>query len=211
MNVVTILTYCRRFGLLTCLAFPCGAAEVVSRVEFVHGPLRIDHGKTVAEITAAQAKGGWSANYGVGLFINDIRFEFAVAAPPAGPAAWPVTTRISTTPVIYIARELPEDSCAYAAVLDHEYQHYRHDLDVLRSLPGWLAGVARDVLQTGRAMPVNDLERARNLYFQRVRHAYETFSRPRHLRLDNPISYARLGESCQGELGQRLASLEGRR
>lgn len=143
----------------------------------------------------------------MGLFVSDIRFELALGNPPAGPAPWPVTTRISTTPVIYVARELPKDSCAYAAVLDHEYQHYRYDQDVLRGLPGWLSGVARDVLQSGRAVPVSDLERARNLYFQRVRHAYEAFSRARHLRIDNPDSYARLGESCRGEQGQRLVAL----
>lgn len=172
------------------------APEVVNRVTVTHGPLSIDRSKNIAQITAAQAQGGRRAEYGLGLFQNRIKAELSVDA--ASGAGLALTTRLTTTPIIYIAKEFPDNSCAYRVVLEHELRHQYFDLEVLRALPDELRAEARTVFRPG--MSAADLERAKGVFFQRFNFLYEARGFPLHASIDNPDSYRQLSTLCDGQV-----------
>lgn len=188
------------------------AWEVTNRLVIEHGALVIDHSKSVSEISQAQAKGGFPAGHGVGLFQNRFTTELVFEPPASGAAVrrLSMTTRIKTAPIIYVAREFPRDSCAYAAVLGHERLHQLFDLDVLRFMSAEIHGITQDVF------PVDELERAgtRNLdrarghFLRQFKYVYDGLSNLRHLTIDNPESYAHLGTLCSGEIARRLTGAQ---
>lgn len=184
------------------LALPCLAAEVPNRVIIEHGPLTIDHSQGIAEITQAQAKGGFPAEYGLGLFQN--RMTTSLEPAPTTGKGLALVTRIKTEPVIYVAKEFPADSCAYKVVLAHERQHYLYDRDVLRALSPEVRGITRATFSNPIPSSEAELERAKKLFFQQFNHAYEGLSFPLHGRIDNPASYAALADLCGGEIKTRL-------
>ena len=196
------------FGLALAVA-SAQAWEVNNRVQIAHGKLTLDHSRSVREITQAQGRGGFPASHGLGLFQSRIKTELTVAAvDPAAPRRIEMTTRISTDPIIYVASEFPEDSCAYGVILSHEMQHHLFDLEVLRVLPaeiGWITREVypRDVLaRDGLPNP----GRSRSHFFQQLKYRHDELSHIRHLAIDNPESYRRLGELCNGEIAKRLAT-----
>lgn len=180
-----------------------------TRVSLVHGELEIDHGKSVAEISKAQASGGFPGDHGVGLFQNRVRYELNLESPQPGLGGKSLllNVNISTRPIIYIAREYPRDSCAYGVILHHELTHQLYDLEVLRQMPDEARRIARetfnpdglDWLLAGQAV-----EAQKKRYFQRLNHLYESHSAHRHQRIDSPESYRALSRSCAGELGRIL-------
>lgn len=188
------------------------AADIPNRVVIQHGPLVIDHSQSIAQITQAQAKGGFRsvlgashhAELGLGLFQNRMTSTLESAAGPAKSLA--LVTTIKTEPIIYVASEFPADSCAYKVVLAHEYEHYRYDRDVLRALPAEVRGITWSVF--ANPVPANqaEMERARKVFFQQFNHAYEGLSFPLHSRIDNPAAYAALAEMCKGEIKTRLGA-----
>lgn len=184
------------------------AWEVANRIVIEHGELVIDHSKSIAEITQAQAKGGFPAEYGLGLFQNRFKTELAVNPPLPGASAQrlSMTTRIKTAPIIYVAKEFPEDSCAYAVVLGHERQHQLFDREVLRQLPGEIRAITRTVFNVDALEyeGTRHLEAARARFFQQVKYVYDGLSLPMHQTIDNPESYRRLGTQCNGEIAKRL-------
>lgn len=187
-----------------------GAAwEVSNLVRVEHGPLRVDHSKSLAEITLAQTKGGIPAKYGLGLFQNEMKTELSIEAPESAPTMrrLNLTTRIVTAPVIYVAREFPENSCAWRVVVDHEMLHQLFDLEVLRAMPDEIRAISRVVFAPdaliSRGPP--DLERAKGRFFRQVNHVYEARSWPRHQRIDNPDAYRRASALCGGEITRLLA------
>lgn len=190
------------FMACTLASSPGQGADVPNRVIIEHGPLTIDHTQGIAEITRAQAKGGFRAELGLGLFQN----RMTTALEPATGVGKGLTlvTRIKTEPIIYIAKEFPEDSCAYKVVLAHERQHYLFDRDVLRALPGEVNGITWSAFANPVPASEAEVERAKKLFFQQFNHAYEGLSFPLHSRIDNPESYAALAELCQGEIKTRL-------
>lgn len=209
-------------GLAT-LNVDAHAWRVHNQVIVEHGELAIDHGKSIAEITRAQAEGGFPAALGVGLFQNRMRVE--LVGSHANPAAKPatdlatdpaarvnrlsLTTRVTTAPVIYVAREFPADSCAYRVILAHEHRHWLLDRDVLRALPGEIRAITRQIFATGHAEEQGrvDLESARRRFLRQVEYAYDSLSLPLHQAIDNPESYQALSRLCAGEIGRRLAEL----
>jgi len=184
------------------------AGDVSNRVVFEHGPLTVDHSKTIAQITQAQTAKGFRAVHGaeLGLGLYQSRMDTSLQATLGPGEKLVMLTRIKTEPVIYIAKEFPADSCAYKVVLNHERQHYLFDRDVLSALPGEVQGITWAVF--ANPMPTNEgeLERAKKLFFQQYNHAYESLSFPLHSRIDNAASYAELADQCQGEIKKRLAS-----
>jgi len=187
------------------------AAEVLNQVKVSHGALVIDHTRSIAQITRAQASGGRPAQYGLGLFLNSIEFALSGSIPSRPEGTLALTTEVSTHPVIYVASEFPKDSCAYAVVLEHERKHYRFDLDVLRAMPDQMRTIARDAFPAGNGASAQEIERARNLYFQRVKHLYDALSFPQHVTIDNPASYRELAGQCGGEIGSRLGTRQANR
>lgn len=204
--------------LLFLLAFPAllvlgagGAAawDVGNRVLIEHGVLAIDHTKTLAEITQAQAKGGFAAEHGLGLFQNRMKLELTFESPETTLATrrLRLTTRVATAPIIYIAREFPKDSCSYRAVLEHEMLHQLYDLEVLRALPDEIRAITRllfapDALDWARPL---DLGRARERFFRQFKYVYDGLSARRHQRIDSPEAYRRAGALCAGEITRLLA------
>jgi len=188
------------------------AAEIANRLVIEHGKLSVDHSQGIAQITQAQAKGGFrlahqaarQAEMGLGLFQN--RMTTALEPAPGAGKGLSLVTRVKTEPVIYIAREFPADSCAYKVVLAHERQHYLYDRDVLRALADEVRGITRAVFTDPPPASEADMERAKKLFFQQFNHAYEGLSFPLHSRIDNPASYAGLAELCKGEIKARLGA-----
>lgn len=194
--------------LLALRAGTCFAWEVSNRVIIEHGELVIDHSRSIGEITQAQAKGGFPARYGLGLFQNRFKTELTIEQSEAGTAKrLAMTTRIKTSPIIYVAREFPKDSCAYGVVLGHERLHQSFDLEVLRNLPGEIRGMTRTIFNVDELERegTRNLERSRGWFFQQVKYAYEGLSLPLHQTIDNPESYRQLGTQCNGEIALRLA------
>ncbi len=193
---------------LLALCANAGAAwDVVNRVVIEHGALSVDHSKSVKEITAAQAKGGFKADHGVGLFQNRIKTELTVGEVAVPGQRLAATTRIVTAPLIYIARELPQDSCAYQLVLGHELQHQEYDLEVLRAMPDEIRQFSQDVFDTDAIERTGQLNqnRARSRFFQQFNFVYQALGELRHPFIDSPESYRRLSTLCNGELAKYLA------
>lgn len=190
-----------------------GAAwEVTNLIRIEHGPLRVDHSKSLAEITQAQAKGGFPARYGLGLFQNEMKTELSFEAPDSAPTSRRLNliTRIVTAPVIYVAREFPANSCAWRVVVDHEMLHQLFDLEVLRAMPDEIRAITRrvfspDVLALGGP---RDMERAKGRFFRQYKYVYDALSWPRHQRIDNPDAYRRASALCGGEITRLLAGKE---
>lgn len=183
--------------------------EVSNRVIIQHGNLVIDHGKGLAEITQAQKSGGFRADIGLGLFQNRIRTELEIGPPRPGRGGGrlALTTRIITEPVIYVARELPRDSCAYRAVLGHELLHQQFDLRVLRALPDEVRRFSQDLFSDhdlGRPSGL-DPGRFKSRFNRQFNYVYDALSLPLHGAIDNPESYAQLARACNGEIATRLA------
>ncbi len=192
------------------LAFPAraGAAwEVSNLVVLEHGTLAIDHSKTLSEITLAQAKGGFPVKHGLGLFQNRVKTELGIDQSDLKRQRLTLTTRIRTAPIIYIAKEFAEDSCAYGVILGHERLHQLFDLEVLRAMPDEIRAITRNVFppddQGWTSTP--GLERARKRFFQQYKYVYDARSYPRHQRIDNPESYQRLSAQCNGEIARGLS------
>jgi hypothetical protein len=195
------------FGLA--VAANAGAAwNVTNRVIIKHGPLSIDHSKSVQEISAAQAQGGFKADHGVGLFQNRIKTELAFDEVFVSGKRMALTTRISTSPIIYVARELPKDSCAYQLVLGHELLHQEYDLDVLRAMPDEIRHISQDVFSADEIDRTGSLNqaRARNHFFQQFNYVYQSLGEMWHPLIDSPESYQRLSGQCGGELAKYLVA-----
>lgn len=194
------------FGLA--ISTDAGATwNVANRVIIEHGPLSIDHSKSVQEITAAQAKGGFKTDHGVGLFQNRIKTELAFDEVVVPGKRMALTTRISTSPIIYVARELPKDSCAYQLVLGHELLHQEYDLEVLRAMPAEIRNISQDIFATDEIERTGSLNqaRARSHFFQQFNYVYQSLGEMRHPIIDSPESYQRLSGLCGGELAKYLA------
>lgn len=181
--------------------------QVGNRVVIEHGALSIDHTRNVKQITAAQAQGGFKADLGVGLFQNRIKTELGFDEVNVPGRRLSVTTRIITAPVIYVASELPKDSCAYLLVLAHELKHQDYDFEVLRLMPDEIRQFSRDVFDTAaieRSGALNQ-ERARNRFFLQFNFVYQALGQMRHPIIDSPEAYRDLSGQCNGELGRLLA------
>lgn len=172
-------------------------AGVLSRVDVRHGALSIDHSKSIAEITRAQATEGRPATYGLGLYVNNLKLEVSGGDTPPGRLA--LLTRITTTPVIYVAREFPGDSCAYAVILGHERQHHLFDLDILRALSGDIERIAQEVFSER-----DDSARRTRRFIERVEHVYAARSFAAHVAIDNPVAYADLAAQCDGAIREHV-------
>jgi hypothetical protein len=204
-----------RFALAVYLALLFGADAVAGwriehRVIVEHGVLTIDHTKTVKQITLAQGQGGFKADHGVGLFQSRLKAELAFGVLVVPGKRLDLTTRISTAPVIYVASELPKDSCAYKLVLGHELKHHDFDLEVLRAMPDEIRRFSPEVFDTDaieRDGALNEA-RARGRFFQQFNYVYQALGEMRHPLIDSPESYRRLGEQCNGELAKYLPAAQ---
>jgi hypothetical protein len=185
----------------------CGAWEISNRVVVEHGPLVYDHTKSVAEITRAQAKGGFPGGHGLGLFQNRVKAELTYETTDLVARRLIMTTRIVTAPIIYIAREFPEGSCAYGVVIGHERLHQLFDLEVLRAMPDEIRDITRTVYAPDALdwMRKLDLTRLRDRFFRQYKYVYDGLSWRRHQAIDNPASYRQLSLLCNGEFERRLA------
>ena len=192
-----------------------GAAwHIANRDTIEHGVLSIDHSKSVKEITAAQAKGGFKADLGVGLFESRIKAELVIGEVSVAGRRINLTTRVTTAPVIYVARELPKDSCAYKLVLAHELKHQDYDLEALRLLPDEIRQFSQDVFageeleRPGAGDGTRWQNRSRSRFFQQFNFVYQALGEMRHPVIDSPDSYRQLGGQCNGEIGQLLGATQ---
>jgi hypothetical protein len=188
----------------------CAAWEISNRVVIEHGPLVLDHSKSVNEISQAQAKGGFPGGHGLGLFQNRVKTELTYTTTDLTTRRLAMTTRIVTAPIIYIAREFPEGSCTYGVVLGHERQHQLFDLEVLRAMPDEIRDITRTLYSPDALdwMHKLDLDRLRARFFRQYRYVYDGLSWRRHQTIDNPASYRQLSTLCNGEFARRMAGVK---
>lgn len=188
--------------------------QVNNRVVVEHGVLLIDQTKSVREISVAQAKGGFKADLGVGLFESRIKAELIIGELNVAGRRINLTTRVTTAPVIYVARELPKDSCAYKLVLAHEMKHQDYDLEALRLLPDEIRQFSQDVFAgnelEGGGDPARWQNRFRSRFFQQFNYVYQALGELRHPIIDSPEAYRQLSSQCNGELGRLLAGSVGK-
>ena len=192
---------------LSCLcSLPAAAWQAQNRLQIDHGKLTIDRSKSIAEITRAQASGGFKATQGadIGLGLFQSRMTASVEIKPLTGDRLALSTRIQTTPVIYVAREFAEDSCAYKLILGHEWQHYLFDREALRHVHTELPRLTADAFNRDAPVTQANLENAKRSFMQRLTHTYDGFAFPLHARIDNPEAYAALSRQCNGEIGKQL-------
>lgn len=112
---------------------------------------------------------------------------------------------------VYLAREIPYNSCGYQEVLEHELTHVAIDRALVRdALPHLTQELERFVRQLG-VIRSNSPEEARGLIEDHVnafiRRWSQELSSLRHEKqndFDSPEEYERLTLSCEGELGEMV-------
>jgi hypothetical protein len=212
INVESVLMRAVTFFTLLLGLAVAGAAgatwDIKNLVLIEHGKLVIDHSKSVQEITEAQANGGFKADLGVGLFQNRLKTELTFDEVSLPGKRVYLTTRITTAPVIYVARELPKNSCAYQLVLGHELQHQGFDLEALRAMPDEIRHITQHVISADALEMTRKLDQQRALghFFQQFNYVYQALGEMRHSFIDSPESYRRLSQMCNGEVGKLLGA-----
>ncbi len=111
--------------------------------------------------------------------------------------------------IVYLARELPYDSCGYRTVLAHEMEHVSIDRHFVRSYMDPLQGLLREAIkQVGvvRASSANAAEsKIRELMASYIRDLGANLSAVREklqMRIDTKDEYSRLSKTCDGQLGK---------
>ncbi len=118
-----------------------------------------------------------------------------------------LTVSYGFSPVtVYVAREIPQGSCAYDAVYRHEQQHVKIYHDHLVAIEKRLAEALQNRFSTGkpwrgpvgetRARLQRELDERWIPFFEREIGQAE----PAQAAIDTPEQYARVAASCNGEI-----------
>jgi hypothetical protein len=120
--------------------------------------------------------------------------------------------------VVYIAREIPRQSCGFDQVMQHEQKHVLVQKQILNNFIPVVKQRLKDYLAENGAMQNRDYMEAVTWLRDNVQLIAQDVSAElfqENLRLQRDIDtvdeYARVGNSCNGQLHQVLQSLEYRR
>lgn len=185
-------------------------------------PLRIDTSRSAAHLTSmpgrAQSPAGWRAGRALGLtaaqFTAQSRFQLVFQAEPGGVCGSVRTLTIHfgyARRTVYIARELPPQSCIYREVMAHEMEHVAIDDRVLEEfrprLRQQIQGLV-DQLRPVRGRTPDQVARTLQRSVETVvNRSMEEFGRERdrrQARLDTAEEYTRVSQACGGELAEYL-------
>lgn len=117
--------------------------------------------------------------------------------------------------VIYMAREVPFDSCGYKTVFDHEMDHVRTDRALIEAYAPHLPETLHRAVQEIGVIRASSTKAAEkeitnivDRYFADLGVALSTVRQNQQMKIDTPEEYERLGKSCDGELGRLISGLK---
>lgn len=115
--------------------------------------------------------------------------------------------------VIYVAREVPKNSCGFQQIIEHEQKHINVNMRLLQDNIPRITEELNTYLAANGVSHEADVEHAmgviKSQLHETVEHILEDISRENELRqqeIDNPVEYARITTSCNGQLGQIAAA-----
>ena len=85
---------------------------------------QLDHGQSSTQVTSLGNAGQKKAG-GKGVQLGHVMVQTQLSVEPQTACAGVVVRLAFVKPVLRIASEFPEDSCAYERVLNHEHTHVR--------------------------------------------------------------------------------------
>lgn len=167
---------------------------------------RINHEATLAEINHGEIVDGM-ISLGDTAAALGVVYDYKAWGPKPG-AAWPdcpsakVRLDVSANPVVIrIGREIPEGSCTYKLVRDHERRHVQVYEHVLGRAPAELKAALRQAEaaadEAGPDQPTR-LQNAAAAWLKAQTAAMELA----HKEIDTPEEYARVSQEC----ADRIAS-----
>ena len=176
--------------------------------------LAIDGGQKIAGSTHEIPVGVTAANLKL-----ESQFEIHFEMPPNDPM---VCAHISALElrigfddtVIYMAREVPFDSCGYKTVFNHELEHVRTDRALIEAyaphLPETLHKAVREIgviRASSTKAAEKEITNIVDRYFADLGVALSEVRQNQQMKIDTPEEYERLGKSCDGELGKLISGL----
>lgn len=147
----------------------------------------------------------------------DTQYDIRISSSPDDPlicaqiAAMNLNFGFDDT-TVYIAKEIPHDSCSYTTVLDHELKHVRTDDTLINVtipvLPGYLRK-ALDQIGVIRASSPETAERQLktmiNEYMRTLGANLSEVRKNQQALIDTEAEYDRISSSCDGALGELTA------
>lgn len=113
--------------------------------------------------------------------------------------------------VIYLAREIPNPSCIYQTVVEHEINHVRTDQRLVQSYTPILSGLLRKAIGEVGVIRASSAQSAQqmistsiNNYMSQLGQNLSTIRQQEQQKIDTPEEYARLGQSCDGAMARLL-------
>ncbi len=193
------------------------------KVDVLTAPLRRDYGRSINQLAGmpgrAPGPAGASNGHILGLALvkHGERSNLEALIQPMGDGTFCVTPKLLTAGfgyeerTIYVARELPQNSCIFGEVLSHEMKHIAVDEQLLReyapTLNRRLEAVAarmkpvrarsKDQAMRALLLPVNSL----------LRQMLQEFGQERERRqsqVDTLAEYERVSRSCNGEINRYI-------
>jgi hypothetical protein len=193
---------------------PAAAADLCEGAREAAVDVRTEIADTALDLTARAATLADMtelAAHPQGLYRGELdarlRMSFGGLARAEERCVWlaEAVVEVTLSPRIYIARELPEGSCLFDAVMEHERQHARIDREELAGgeerLEDAIAEAARragPVLAVGRAAEQmsEEIATAVEAAFRRALAEVERHRQVRQQAIDTPAEYARIGARC---------------
>jgi hypothetical protein len=202
-----------------CLGFGPPKVKVTSQV----APLARDFTRSIAELAAipGRAPGPAGRSHGHILGLAHARYgeesQFRAMFQPLlnGTVCGAPTTLAITFGFqerrLYVARELPRDSCIHAEVLKHEMKHIAVDEALLKEFIPVVQRRMESVVQRIGAVQRRTQEQAMAAIRQPIdaalKQLMQEFTRERdrrQMRVDTAEEYTRVSRSCNGELARYL-------
>lgn len=194
-----------------------GAATL--KVEVLSAPLRRDYGRSVAQLAnmpgRAPGPAGASDGHILGLALvkHGERSNLEALVQPMGDGSVCVAPKLLTVGfgyeerTIYIARELPQDSCIFGEVMGHEMKHITVDEQLLRDYGPTLRSRLETAVARMRPVRARSRDQAMRALLQPVngllRQMLREFGQERERRqasVDTLAEYQRVSRSCNGEI-----------
>lgn len=207
---------------VACPAFDPPRVKVTPQI----APLVRDNGRTIAELATipgrAPGPAGRSNGHILGLaharYGEESQFRAMFRPLPGGdvcgaPASLAVTFGFQERR-LYVARELPRESCIHGEVLRHEMKHIAVDEALLKEfiprIQQRLEAVVERIGAVRRRTQEQAMAAIRQPIDTALKQVMQEFTRERDRRqkqVDSPEEYARVSRSCGGELARYLAGV----
>lgn len=198
-----------------------GPAQVV--LEPMDAPLRYDTVRSAAQLTAMPGRApsplGRQAGRALGLtaaeFAARSRFQMVFQQQPGGVVCGALKTLTISfgyaRRTVYIARELPPQSCIYGEVMGHEMEHVAIDDRLLAEFRPRFQQQMEGLVEQLRPVQGRSADQVARAIQRSVEsvinRSLDEFGRERdrrQARLDTVEEYTRVSQSCGGELNRYM-------